>query len=206
MNDFAFFLASGSFLAAYAYGLRCIFRGDILLGIAVMGIASLFGKPIRKLALKNLPPCSDQEDKKENPAGDIFSETQHEGKEMLADSNIMEQNAKCKFCEQLESRHYMTPVRNRMDTDNLCQCLSWGRIDGSVETGPWATISCPESCGGCADDNEHFGLFTFENRMGFSYHFKSQNLRIDRNSQMLTINFCPWCGKPLSEEIVPFEK
>ena len=117
-----------------------------------------------------------------------------------------DQPLKCKFCEQLKSRDYLTPARNRMDTDNLCQCLSWGRIDGSVETGPWATIYCPEDCGGCADDNEYFGLFTYENRMGFSYHFKSQNLRIDRNSQMLTINFCPWCGKPLSEEIVPFEK
>ncbi len=122
------------------------------------------------------------------------------------ESELKEQNTKCKFCDQLDWREYAVPEQNRMDTDNVCQCLSWGRIDGSDETHSYATFSCPENCGGCADENHYFSLFTYENRMGFSYHFKAKNFGIDRNSEMMTINFCPWCGRPLSEKIVSFEK
>ena len=111
----------------------------------------------------------------------------------------------CKFCDQLNWREYAVPQRNCMDTDNVCQCLSWGRIDGSDETHSYAPVSCPENCCGCADENHYFKLFTYENRMGFSYHFKAENIGIDRNSEMLTFNFCPWCGKQLSEQPVPFE-
>ncbi len=110
------------------------------------------------------------------------------------------------FCDRLNCRHYSVPERNKMDTDNLCQCLSQGRIDGSEETDSYASFSCPENCGGCAEENEHFGLFAFDNRIGFSFHFKAKGLQIDRNSQTLTINFCPWCGKELSEKKLDFEK
>jgi len=101
-----------------------------------------------------------------------------------------------------------------MDTDNLCQCLSWEKIDGSPETEAWADFSCPANCGGCEERNHHFGLVADKGRLGehlkarigFTYHFKAKHFEIDRVSERLTINFCPWCGRLLSDELVPFEK
>lgn len=112
----------------------------------------------------------------------------------------------CKFCDDLSWRKYSIPARNKMDSDNLCQCLSRGRIDGSPETDSDAPVFCHTKCDGCAEGNEHFELFSRDNRIGLSFAFKAKGLQIARNSEMLTINFCPWCGKKLTEQPVEFEK
>lgn len=112
----------------------------------------------------------------------------------------------CKFCDDLKWRQYSVPARNKMDSDNLCQCLSCGRIDGSEETDSYWPVSCPENCDGCAEGNEHFKLFASDNRIGLSYAFKATGLQIARNSEMLTINYCPWCGKKLTDQPVEFEE
>lgn len=119
------------------------------------------------------------------------------------ESELGEQNTKCKFCDPAsEFSHYLIPERNQMDTDNLCEILTQ-RLGDEVNGGN--DIWCNE-CYGCTEENTHFVLNAFDNCISLSYRFKGRDLQIDRNSEVMHINFCPWCGRRLSEKMVVFEK
>lgn len=118
------------------------------------------------------------------------------------ESELGKHNTKCKFCEQLVWREYLIPRRNRSSSDNLCEILTH-RLGDEVNLGN--EIWCKD-CDGCEEENTHFALTAWKNCIGLTYRFKGRDLEIDRCSELLDINFCPWCGRRLSEKMVDFEK
>lgn len=108
----------------------------------------------------------------------------------------------CKFCDNLDWRKYRVPHRNEDGCDNLCEVMTakLENIDGEV----FSTGSDCEDCNGCADMG--FSMHTYDNRIGFGFSHSIKALHIGRYSEMLDINFCPWCGKRLSKEMVDFDK
>lgn len=110
----------------------------------------------------------------------------------------------CKFCDNLEWRTYLVPQRTEDACDNLCEVMTakLENIDGEV----FSLRSDCENCNGCAPGNMGFAMHTYGNRIGFDYRHRIKELIIGRNSEMFDINFCPWCGKRLSKEMVDFDK
>ena len=106
----------------------------------------------------------------------------------------------CEFCNNLKWRHYIVPVRSTSTDDNICEYGSPDIVDGYV-----LGHTCHD-CGGCAEGNWHFTLRAYENRIGIDYLHRFKHLVVDTSSEMIDINFCPWCGRQLSEEIKPFSK
>lgn len=106
----------------------------------------------------------------------------------------------CKFCDDLTWRQYRIPYRNCMADDNSCDYGS-----PNVNNGYFCGRTC-ENCDGCADENLYFSIRTYDNNIGFDFSHRIKELVIEPSSEMVQINFCPWCGKKLSDEIVPFEK
>lgn len=106
----------------------------------------------------------------------------------------------CNFCDNLKWREYNVELRNSNACDNLCQVMSTKleEIDGELYN---LGVDC-EGCGGCMVDG--FVLRTYDNRIGFSYNHKIKELFIGRNSEMIDFNFCPWCGKQLTDKLVDF--
>lgn len=49
-------------------------------------------------------------------------------------------------------------------------------------------------------------LYIYDNRVGFDFVHKIKKLIIEPSSEMIDINFCPWCGRKLNDDIVPFDK
>ena len=111
----------------------------------------------------------------------------------------------CDFCKNLDCQKHLIPQRYSMDIDNLCQVLTTGNIDSSDENCCYDDVNCSD-CDGCAEGNESFSLNVYGNRIAVSYLFKAKGLIIDRSSETLAINFCPWCGRQLSDKIIGFDK
>lgn len=108
----------------------------------------------------------------------------------------------CKFCDDLKWREYKVMQRSDDACDNLCEIMTakLENIDGEV----FSLGSDCSDCDGCKDYG--FKLFTYNNRIGFSYRQNIKQLHIGKNSEMLDINYCPWCGKRLNNEVdVKFE-
>lgn len=63
-----------------------------------------------------------------------------------------------------------------------------------------------DDCNGCTKDNLYFSMHTYDNRIGFDFTHKIKNLIIESSSEMIDINFCPWCGRKLNDDIASFEK
>ena len=108
----------------------------------------------------------------------------------------------CKFCDNLEWRRYKVPVRNESACDNLCEIMT-AKFEKYGDEYVSLGSDCSD-CDGCRDNG--FGIHAYDNRIGFSFANHIKELCIDRYSEMLDINFCPWCGKRLSKEMVDFDK
>jgi len=109
----------------------------------------------------------------------------------------------CKFCDDLKWREYKIPYRTCSADDNRCEYGSPDIVnDGENE---YILGSTCEDCSGCAEDNLYFSIRTYQNRIGLDFTHRIKNLIIEPCSEMVDINFCPWCGKQLNDELVPFE-
>ena len=108
----------------------------------------------------------------------------------------------CDFCDNLEWREYRVMERNSDACDNLCEVMT-----AKLENINGELFSMGSDCSDCDVCKDYgFRLFTYDNRIGFSYRQNIKQLHIGRNSEMLDINFCPWCGKRINpEKDVKFE-
>ena len=107
----------------------------------------------------------------------------------------------CKFCDNLDWRNYKVSYRNNSSDDNMCEYVSPEVMIDGERIG-----SDCSHCDGCKRENILFSLHTYSNRIGINFYRKIKGLTIDQHSEMFTFNFCPWCGKQLTEELVDFEK
>lgn len=105
----------------------------------------------------------------------------------------------CKFCDDLTWKTYMVPQRNTSSADNQCEFGS-PLFNGEI------SYSTCDNCDGCKEGNHHFGLTLWENRLILSYVSRIKKLIIEPSSENIKINFCPWCGKPLTDNPVDFDK
>ena len=106
----------------------------------------------------------------------------------------------CKFCENLERREYIVSPRTCSSDDNKCEIGSPMFYDDIL-------LGCDCSdCDGCATKNSRFGLITWDNSIQLSYVKRIKRLIIEPYSEVVKINFCPWCGKPLTDTPVDFDK
>lgn len=106
----------------------------------------------------------------------------------------------CQFCDDLKWKTYMVSERTTSADDNQCEFGSPLIYDGEV------IDSTCDGCNGCAEENMHFGLTSFENSLQISYVRRIKKLIIEPYSEPIQINFCPWCGKPLTNNPVEFNK
>ena len=104
----------------------------------------------------------------------------------------------CKFCDNLKYRKYRIQPRTTSSDDTTCE---FGSPDLDVSD----TYNC-RGCRGCADDNHRFELISWENYISLAYVHRIRRLVIEPYSENIQINFCPWCGKQLSDELVDFDK
>lgn len=106
----------------------------------------------------------------------------------------------CKFCDDLSWKTYIVPQRNTSADDNQCLFGSPLILDGEVFDN-----TC-DNCDGCKKDNRHFGLTLWENNLKLDYVSRIKKLIIEPSSESIRINFCPWCGKSLTDNPVDFDK
>lgn len=106
----------------------------------------------------------------------------------------------CKFCGNLEYRNYIVPYRTNSADDNQCEFGSPMFYDDIL-----LDSDCSD-CNGCATKNCHFGLTAWDNFLQLFYVRRIKNLIIEPYSERIQINFCPWCGRSLTDEPVDFEK
>lgn len=98
----------------------------------------------------------------------------------------------CKFCsEGAVHKKYGVAIRTSYADHNLCEVLQ--------------NNNC-EDCDGCTDKASHFTLYKFQDKIGFAYIQEIPECTIAQISEHLKINYCPWCGQKLTDEIVPFER
>lgn len=108
----------------------------------------------------------------------------------------------CKFCDKLEWREYGVPLRSLSADDNFCQVMT-AKFEKYGDEYVCLGANCAD-CGGCVENE--FVLNTYDNRISFSFTHCIKEIYIGRHSEMFDINFCPWCGRRLSKELVDFEK
>lgn len=110
----------------------------------------------------------------------------------------------CKFCDNLKRRVYKIPYRNSMGDDNRCEYGSPDvvNIDGEIEI---IGSNC-DNCQGCAEDNQFFSMCVEGNSIRFAFYHKIKNLIISPNSEVIKINFCPWCGRKITDNSIDFDK
>ena len=110
----------------------------------------------------------------------------------------------CKFCDDLKWRQYSVAYRSSFADDNFCELVSpvlYTNEDGDLEV---IGSDC-ENCNGCAQ-TDIFTLTACDTRIGLQFQRDANDAHIGQFSEMFHINFCPFCGKWISEEIIPFEK
>ena len=106
----------------------------------------------------------------------------------------------CKFCDNLEHREYIVSPRTCSGYDNTCEIGSPMFYDDIL-------LGCDCSdCYGCATENSHFGLIAWDNSIQLSYVKRIKHLIVEPYSECIKINFCPWCGKSLTDTPVDFDK
>lgn len=106
----------------------------------------------------------------------------------------------CKFCDYLEYRDYIVPYRTRSADDNQCEIGSPMFYEDIL-----LGSDCSD-CHGCARENSHFGLTAWDNFLQLFYVSRIKKLIVEPYSERIQINFCPWCGRSLTNEPVDFEK
>lgn len=110
----------------------------------------------------------------------------------------------CKFCDSLKWRKYTIPYRTCSADDNRCEYASPDMWDDGEECYSMG-VNCTD-CGGCMEKNLNFSIRTYRNLVGVDFTHRIRELIIEPSSEMFRINFCPWCGKNLGNENIPFEK
>lgn len=104
----------------------------------------------------------------------------------------------CEFCDDLKHRTYRVLQRTTSADDNQCE---FGSPDPDV-----FGISTCYACDGCRDDNLRFELRCWDNYISIGYFHRIKSLCIEPFSESIAINYCPWCGKKLTDELVDFKK
>lgn len=104
----------------------------------------------------------------------------------------------CKFCDNLEYRRYKVQQRTTSADDTTCEF-------GSPDLDVADTYNC-SGCRGCTKDNLRFELAAWKNYISLAFVHRIRRLIIEPFSEAIQINFCPWCGKKLTEEPVDFDK
>lgn len=110
----------------------------------------------------------------------------------------------CKFCESSERTEFIIPVRNNSSCDNVCEIMT-SKIEKYGEELFLTGTDCSD-CDGCKEENRTFEIYKSKNRIGLSYIQNIKGLRVMPYSEMLNLNFCPWCGKQISNELIEFER
>lgn len=97
----------------------------------------------------------------------------------------------CKFCDDF-SKHkkYGIAFHSSYASDDFCEVLRG--------------TNC-EDCDGCTDKNFHFTLYKWRDMIQMGFIHEIPECTVAQTSEHLTINYCPWCGKRLSNEITSFE-
>ncbi|MBU5331679.1 hypothetical protein KQI61_05675 [Anaerocolumna aminovalerica] len=113
-------------------------------------------------------------------------------------------NLLCKFCDDLKWRTYIVPQRSTYACDNMCEIMT-SKIEQFGEEIFLTGTDC-SNCDGCKEENHTFLIRTYENRIGFDYVAHVKGMHVMPTSEMLDINYCPWCGRRISEQEVSFEK
>lgn len=99
----------------------------------------------------------------------------------------------CEFCKNHDKYTiYRVPLRSTYADDNLCEKI----VDDNC-----GTCNC-----GCADENYHFTLYKSKNWIQLGFHRKLADLIISPFSELLHINYCPWCGEKLSDKDKTFDE
>lgn len=117
----------------------------------------------------------------------------------------------CKFCKNNGYKKYLIPLRSTYADDNTCEYVSPENYEerNIQENGICyrGVMSC-EDCDGCADGNYTFKLNKHEdNSIGLEFYHKIRGLKISPFSELLSINYCPWCGNKLVDDnkMIEFE-
>jgi hypothetical protein len=106
----------------------------------------------------------------------------------------------CKFCENItdEKSEFIWVVRNAGAEDNICEFVN--------------NNTCDE-CNGCA--NLKFGIRGYNIdgnvRVGISFYqnilsYRNEDVVINPYSETQQFNFCPFCGKQISKDVVSFNE
>jgi len=93
----------------------------------------------------------------------------------------------CNFCDDLKYREIIIPMRTSMADDNVCEMI--------------VNDDCEKCNHGCADENHYFSITTWEDNLCLNYFHKIGELIIAPVSTRFSINFCPMCGKQITEKI-----
>lgn len=96
----------------------------------------------------------------------------------------------CDFCKDLNYREIKISIRTTLADDNICDFVS------PDEYG--INHSC-EDCDGCLEDNNYFSITTWEDNLYIKYYHKIKDVVIAPISARFKINFCPMCGKKISD-------
>lgn len=105
----------------------------------------------------------------------------------------------CKFCDSLEYKTITIPNRTNMADDNICEFTSPDIIDIDGEKFSNG-VEC-KGCEGCSDENSYFSIDTWEDNMCLNYFRKIRDVVIAPVSARFSINYCPMCGKRISEKL-----
>lgn len=99
----------------------------------------------------------------------------------------------CDFCEALNKGNEITwSVRSHMADDNICEYV------------------CGSDCSYCGDCSERFSLSAYQHKdntyVGIDYEKiitdgKGEEVKIMPFSETIQFNYCPICGKQISEHI-----
>lgn len=109
----------------------------------------------------------------------------------------------CEFCNSLEYRTYRVLQRTTSADDNQCVFGSPLRYIDEVIEGEY---SCDTCINGCSDKNLRFELTSWKNYISLGYIHRINNIIIEPYSEAIKINYCPWCGKQLTENLVDFNE
>ena len=102
----------------------------------------------------------------------------------------------CDFCENTYQNEFRVSVKDEYEDDNLCEFLSPDGMGG---------YDC-EDCDGC-DDNNHMFTLSYDHRgINLGYVHKVRGTNIMPFSEDIRINFCPWCGRQIEDDIVEFNE
>ena len=98
----------------------------------------------------------------------------------------------CEFCDSLEYKEVIIPNRTSLADDNICDFAS------PDESG--YNHSCKD-CYGCSEENNYFSITTWDDNLYLNYYHKIKDVIIAPISARFSINYCPMCGRKITENI-----